>query len=191
MEIRFVFVALSIYLTSLGTALAVNLEAFGRPALLTFSAEYATIGSPASGSKTITFHNVSKLTSIASDLHKHNQRTFTAFPTSELADAWNTCNAMKLENKLFHDDGFNTIMAFSVGSDANTESGHLTTAPLITQTKPVEPTAGQAEGALKMMLIDAVYSENNLTFSLLPSKDSSIDPAVFVDAIVSTECYEV
>ena len=104
---------------SIGHSTAADLESVGRPALLSFSSDYATVETSATGVTTITFHDVSKLTTITSDLHRHHQRAFAAFPTSELAAAWNTCNAMKFENKLFHNDGVNAIMTFSGGpSDA-------------------------------------------------------------------------
>ena len=185
---RTMLLAMSVLLLGTSSALAADLQTYGKPAVLTFSAEYATIDAPQTGTATITFHNVSKLTSLTADLHKHHQRTFTAFPTSELTTAWNTCNAMKFENKLFHDDGVNAVMVFSAGPDT-LESGHLSTAALVTQTQPIETTTGQAEGALKMMMVDAAYANNTLRFNLLPSEKFEAQAATFVDVMVSTECF--
>jgi len=141
----------------------IDLETYGDPATIFLNAEAAEITFE-KGVGTLTLRNISTLTSISAAVHEHNERVFTAFPTVELPDAWNSCNVMKSEENLFHNDGFNSLIVFDHGS---IEHGHLSSAPLVTATAQITEETGGTEGVLRVMLTDAVYrDEGVMTFAI-------------------------
>ena len=83
-----------LFFSSQAIAEDINLEEYGDPAIISFHADRATVTTDSSG-QNITFDGISVLATLTAAVHKHNQRRFTAFPISELPEAWNSCNAMK------------------------------------------------------------------------------------------------
>jgi hypothetical protein len=167
----------------------INLEDYGDPAIISFHADRANVTTDSSGQR-ITFNGASTLATLTSQVHKHNERFFSAFPISELPESWNSCNNMKFENRLFHNDGVNSAVTFSSGPAGHNEHGHLSTAPLITQTSEILATVGGDEGLLVMMLDDAVFEGGNLSFRVRqPIKMRPVSDGVYQEVAVSTECF--
>ena len=137
----------------------------------------------------ITFDGISVLATATAAVHKHNKRIFTAFPISELPEAWNSCNAMKAENNLFHNDGINSIVTFDSGPEGLAEHGHVSTAPLITQTADVLPTLGGDEGTLHLMLLDAAYAADSMVLNVsVPLSSKNPADGEYQNVVVATEC---
>jgi len=167
----------------------INLEEYGNPAIISFHADRATVTTESSG-QNITFDGISVLATATASVHKHNQRIFTAFPISELPEAWNSCNAMKFENNWFHNDGANSIVTFASGPEGHNEHGHLSTAPLITQTADALPTLGGDEGALRLMLLDAAYATDSMVFNVsVPLQSKSPVDGEYTNVQIATECF--
>ena len=162
----------------------VNLEDYGDPAILSFNAERANVISDSLGQRII-FKGLSTLGTITANVHTHNKRVFAAFPISEFAESWNTCNTMKLQNGLFHSDGFNAIMTFSSGPSGLIEDEHLSVPPLITQTDTVNKTKGMEEGALNLMLLNAKGNSETMSFEI---KGRVLSDGQYLQVQVSTEC---
>ena len=165
-------------------SITVDLEQYGMPAVISWSATEASIGTE--GEKTtISFTGVSSLATVTGNLHKHHERIFTAFPIAELPEAWNSCNDMKTELSLYHADGVNTSILFDDATGV-TESGHLSTAPLITSNKTAKVITGGAEGFMTVMMIDANYDNGTLSFLL---EGESVNTSGTLSGLtVSTEC---
>lgn len=168
------------------SALALDLEEYGDPATISFSADYAVItpGKP----DRITLHGVSRLATVTAAMHKHNRRIFSAFPVSELPEAWNSCNAMKTELGMFHDDGVNSVVAFAGHSDGIREYSYLSKPTLLTQSQDIEVVSDDAAGAVGLMLIDAKYDGETLEFSVPNALTTISAETIVTDVIVSTEC---
>ena len=164
----------------------INLEAYGDPAIISFFAERAIVTSDSSGQR-VTLKDVTPLATVTSRVHIHNKRVFAAFPISELPDSWNTCNAMKFEHGLFHSDGLNSVMTFGAGPSEHIEHGHLSTAPLITQTLKVEKTEGSEEGTLYTMLVNAKGDSKTLSFDI---EGTVLTDGEYFQVLVSTECID-
>ena len=163
---------------------SVDLEQYGAPAVISWSATEASIDTTGS-TTTISFKGVSSLATLTANLHKHHERIYTAFPIAELPEAWNSCNDMKTELGLFHADGVNTSVSFD-DSKGITESGHLSSAPLITATKTATEITGGAEGFLTLMMIDANYDGGIISFTL---EGESINTSGTLSGLtISTEC---
>ena len=169
--------------TLAAASIAADLEQYGHPAIISISSSSASV-SNIDGTTTLTLHDVPALATLTAAVHKHNERVFSAFPTNKLATAWNSCNAMKLKNGLFHDDGVNSLLAYSDGP-VDSEDGHVTEAPLITQTETIEKTFGGAEGAARAMLVDASFSENDLSFTV---RNSVLIEGSYTQVQLVTEC---
>ena len=184
-----VAITAAVFFSTSAIAEDINLEEYGEPAIVSFHADQANVTTNSSGQQNITFEGVSVLATATAAVHKHNKRIFTAFPVSELPKAWNSCNAMKLENNWFHNDGANSIITFASGPKGLAEHGHLSTAPLITQTADVTATLGGDEGALHLMMVDAAYATGSLSFSVtVPLKSKSVVDGVYQNVTVNTEC---
>ena len=177
-----------LFFTSQAIAEDINLEEYGEPAIISFHADRANVTTDSSGQH-ITFNGISVLATLTASVHKHNKRIFTAFPISELPEAWNSCNAMKFENNLFHNDGNNSIVTFDSGPEGLAEHGHLSTAPLITQTADVLPMLGGDEGTLQLMLLDAAHATDSMRFNVsVPLRSKTPEDGVYVNVLVATEC---
>lgn len=163
----------------------VDLEAYGNPAVISWSAAQASF-EETSGKNVIILSEVSSLATITTNLHKHHQRLFSAFPIAELAEAWNTCNDMKHAEGLFHEDGINAVITFDEATGLTTETEHLSTAPLITSSKKAEPTVGSAEGMMTLMLDDATFSQGVLSFEIKGATSAMVGEISNVN--ISTEC---
>ncbi|MFZ9127263.1 MAG: hypothetical protein ACO3LH_12005 [Steroidobacteraceae bacterium] len=150
------------------------------PAMISFHARDAVVATDATG-QYLTLRNPSRLATVTARVHLQNQRFFGVFPLSELPEAWNSCNAMKLENNWFHADGHNSVLTFDNGPS---EHGHLSTAPLLTQQKPVEATNGGDEGALYLMLTEASLNEGTLKFKV----GGKVADGEYTNLEISTEC---
>lgn len=180
-----------LFFSSQAIAEDINLEEYGDPAIISFHADRATVTTDSSG-QNITFDGISVLATLTAAVHKHNQRRFTAFPISELPEAWNSCNAMKFENNLFHNDGANSIVTFASGPEGHHEHGHLSTAPLITQTADILPTLGGDEGTLDLMLLDAAYATDSMVFNVsVPLKSKPLVDGEYTNVVIATECIVV
>ena len=163
---------------------SVDLEQYGAPAVISWSAVEALINTEGSMT-TISFTGVSSLATLTANLHKHHQRIYTAFPITELPEAWNSCNDMKTELELFHADGVNTSITFDDATGI-TELGHLSSAPLITAVRTAEKITGGTEGFVTLMMMDARYDNGILSFVL---EDQSINTSGTLSGLtVSTEC---
>jgi hypothetical protein len=149
------------------TAFGQNLNrmtGYGDPAVIEVVASSAKVTN-VSGKLTITLNDVDKLAAIATNLHQKN-RLFDAFPVSELPKAWNSCNAMKEEKKLWNEDGLNSIVIFHSGADSDSKNTHLAKAPLVTAPKDKTRTSGADEGIARLMLINAKLANNDLSFDI-------------------------
>ena len=178
-----------LFFSSSAIAKDINLEKYGDPAIISFHADSANVTTDSSGQH-ITFDGMSVLATLTAAVHKHNERVFTAFPISELPEAWNSCNAMKFENNWFHNDGVNSIVTFASGPEGHAEHGQVSTAPLITQTADVLPTLGGDEGTLRLMLTDAAYSTDSLSFSTsVPLNSKNLVDGEYDNVVVSSECF--
>ncbi|MDB2548040.1 hypothetical protein N9X60_00395 [Paracoccaceae bacterium] len=178
----------SLFIGSAALASGIDLEEYGRPAIISFHADSADVTTTASGQQ-VTFEGVSVLATLTSDVHLHNSRIFTAFPTSELPEAWNSCNAMKFENSLFHSDGVNSVVTFASAPADHNEHGHVAAAPLVTQTEAVRSTLGGDEGILHVMLVDAEYASGSLSFSVsVPLRSKAVTDGEYQNVVVATEC---
>ncbi len=178
-----------LFFSSSAIAEDINLEEYGEPAIISFHADRATLTTDTSGQR-ITFDGISALATATAAVHKHNKRIFTAFPISELPEAWNSCNAMKFENNWFHNDGTNSFVTFASGPEGHAEHGHVSTAPLITQTADVLPTLGGDEGTLRLMLTDAAYATDSMGFTVsVPLSSKTAIDGAYQNLVVSTECF--
>jgi hypothetical protein len=149
------------------SAFANNLNAmnqYGEPAILELVAPTATVTS-AKGKSVLTLHDVDKLVGSSAGLHK-TVRTLEAFPVAEFSKAWNSCNVMKDQKKLWNADGFNAVVIFHIGTDSNPKNTHLAKAPLVTAPKDTTRTSGGDEGIAKLMLINAKLTNNALSFDV-------------------------
>jgi hypothetical protein len=149
------------------SAFANNLNAmnqYGEPAILELVAPTATVTS-ANGKSVITLNDVDKLVGVASGLHK-TIRNLEAFPLVEFSKAWNSCNMMKDQKKLWNADGFNAVVIFHSGTDSNPKNTHLAKAPLVTAPKDTTRTSGSDEGIAKLMLVNAKLTNNTLSFDV-------------------------
>lgn len=93
---------------------AAEMTDFGEPAMIVVAAPAAVV-TEEQDKTVITLENVDRRAGISTSLHKRGARVFDAFPVTELAKAWNSCNAMKEEYKLFHKDGVNSLVMFKAG----------------------------------------------------------------------------
>lgn len=164
---------------------SINLEDYGDPAIISFHAEQAEVISDTSGKQMLVLTNTSILATISAAVHKHNQRLFNAFPVDSLPAVWNSCNAMKFEYELFHEDGVNSVFTFDEGPEMVLEHGHLSNAPLITQTAKVSKTTGGSEGTIYAMLIDAAGNRNKLSFVI---EGAQLSEGLYSEVQMSTEC---
>lgn len=156
----------------------IRLEEYGDPATISITSDSALIEG-----ETITLIGVSPLASLSSGIHVHNRRVFQAFPVTELAASWNSCNEMKFENGLFHEDGVNAIIVFSSGFS---EHGHLTTAPLVTSTQEFSDTTGGDEGVLRVMLTEMEnLAGGNIQFRI---DAEGISDGEYQEISILTEC---
>lgn len=160
-----------------------TMNKYGEPAAIELSAPSAVV-TKENGKFTISLNDVDKLAGIVSGLHK-TSRNIDAFPITELPKAWNSCNAMKEEKKLWNKDGFNSIIIFHSGVDANAKNTHLAKAPLVTAPKDTSRTLGNDEGVAKLMLINAKLTGNTLSFDI---KGGAISPGAYQRVRVITEC---
>jgi hypothetical protein len=173
------FLICAIGLATPAMADEVNLEEYGNPATISINSGSAVIEG-----QTITLIDVSPLAALSAGMHVHNGRVFQAFPVRELAAAWNSCNAMKFENELFHEDGVNAIIVFSSGAS---EHGHLTTAPLVTATEEFSHTTGGDEGVLRVMLTELEnLDDGNIQFRI---EGDEIYDGEYQDVSILTECF--
>lgn len=150
------------------------------PAIISFHAASAKVSTGETGQH-ITLSNPSRLATVSARIHLQNGRSFGVFPISELPAAWNSCNAMKLENGWFHSDGINSVLTFDAGPS---DHGFLSTAPLLTQTKTVEKTTGGDEGTLYLMLTEASLNDESLTFKV----DGEVADGDYTNLEITTEC---
>ena len=149
------------------SAFANNLNAmnqYGEPAILELVAPTATV-TLVNGKSVLTLHDVDKLVGSSAGLHK-TIRTLEAFPVAEFSKAWNSCNVMKDQKKLWNADGFNAVVIFHIGTDSNPKNTHLAKAPLVTAPKDTTRTSGGDEGIAKLMLINAKLTNNALSFDV-------------------------
>ena len=149
------------------SAFANNLNAmnqYGEPAILELVAPTATVTS-ANGKSVLTLNDVDKLVGSSAGLHK-TIRMLEAFPVAEFSKAWNSCNVMKDQKKLWNADGFNAVVIFHSGTDSNPKNTHLAKSPLVTAPKDTTRTSGSNEGIAKLMLINAKLSNNALSFDI-------------------------
>lgn len=156
-------------------------DVFARAAIINLHAAHADV-TGAGDEKIITLSLPSKLATMSSRTHLPHQRAFMVFPVSELAGPWNSCNAMKAEHQWFHADGVNSVLTFDAGPS---EHGHVSTAPLLTQSGVVRSTTGGAEGALYLMLTDAIYRDGRLSFKTL----GEVDIGRFENVELNLECF--
>jgi hypothetical protein len=160
-----------------------RMNKYGEPAAIEIVASSATVAT-ANGKSTITLHDVDKLAGVISALHK-DSRNFDAFPVAELPKAWNSCNTMKDEMKLWHKDGLNSLVIFHSGADADPKNTFRAKAPLVTAPKDATRTLGGDEGVAKLMLVDAQLVNNNLSFDIKGGKLATGD---YKRVRVITEC---
>ena len=160
-----------------------DLNKYGDPAAIELVASSAVVANE-NGRLTITLNDVDKLAGIVSGLHKTN-RNMDAFPVTELPKAWNSCNAMKEEKKLWNKDGFNSIVIFHSGADSNPVNSHRAKAPLVTAPKDNSRTSGKEEGVARLMLINAKLSGNSISFDI---KGGNIAPGKYQRVRITTEC---
>lgn len=163
-----------------GKAEGVNLEEFGHPAVISFHSDRATLITNGA-ERILTLEGPSKLATISARVHVHNERFFEAFPIGELPEAWNSCNSMKLQNGWFHIDGINSVLTFDSGPSGH---GHLSTAPLITNTKTIEKISGDGEGVLYLMLSEAAHSSGRISFKV----EGDAEDGEYLNLEISTEC---
>ena len=168
------------------SALANNLNAmnqYGEPAVLELVAPTATVTS-ANGKSTLTLNDVDKLVGASSGLHK-TIRILEAFPVTEFSEAWNSCNVMKDQKKLWNADGFNAVVIFHGGTDSDPKNTYLANAPLVTAPKDKTRTSGSGEGIAKLMLINAKLTNNVLSFDVT---NGAIAAGNYERVRVLTEC---
>ena len=168
------------------SAYANNLNAmnqYGEPAIVELVSPTATVTS-ANGKAVITLNDVHKLVGISSGLHK-TIRTLEAFPVAEFSKAWNSCNVMKDQKKLWNADGFNAVVIFHSGTDSNPKNTHLAKSPLVTAPKDTTRTLGGDEGVAKLMLINAKLSNNSVSFDIT---NGTITAGNYNRVRVLTEC---
>lgn len=159
------------------------LTKYGEPAAIELVAPSAVVTNT-NGKLTIALNDVDRLAGLVGRLHKTN-RTLDAFPVAEFAKAWNSCNAMKEDKKLWNNDGFNSIIIFHSGADSNAQNTHLAKAPLITAPKDTSRTLGKDEGVAKVMLLNAKLDANTLSFDI---KGGTIAQGTYQRVRVVTEC---
>ncbi|MEH6548343.1 MAG: hypothetical protein V7711_18670 [Pseudomonadales bacterium] len=180
-------IILGICLLISSSAFAVDLNTMNKdwePAAIEIVAPSATVVI-ANGKSTITLHDIDKLAGIISALHK-NSRSFDAFPVAELTEAWNSCNAMKEDMMLWHEDGLNSLVIFHSGVDADPKNTHGAKAPLVTAPKDTTRTLGGDEGIAKLMLVDATLVNNDLSFDI---KGGVLATGDYTRVRVITECF--
>lgn len=177
------FLALALLLTST-SAWSAELSDYGEPAVIELVAPAAVVEN--SGGKVIlTLKDVDSLATVAAAMHKRDKRIFDAFPVSELPAAWNSCNAMKAENKLFHSDGVNSLVAFDDGPGGQPRTPHLAKAPLVTAPKDTTRISGADEGIARLMLINAAMVNGDLQFDI---QGGAIEPGNYEHVRVLAEC---
>lgn len=181
---RFALISLLLCLFNLANASELSpMNKYGEPAAIELVAPSGEVKN-VNGKSTITLNDVDKLAGIVGALHKNN-RTMDAFPVSELPAAWNSCNAMKEEKKLWNKDGYNSIVIFQSGADSDAKNTHLAKAPLVTAPKDTSRTSGKEEGIARLMLINAKMNANALSFDI---KGGVITSGTYQRVRIITEC---
>ena len=181
---RFALISLFLCLFNFANASELSpMSKYGEPAAIELVAPSAVVVN-VNGKQTITLNDLDKLAGIVGGLHKNN-RTMDAFPVSELPAAWNSCNAMKEEKKLWNKDGYNSIVIFQSGADSDAKNTHLVKAPLVTAPKDTSRTSGKEEGLARLMLVNAKMNANTLSFDI---KGGAIVPGTYQRVRIITEC---
>lgn len=181
---RFALVGILFWLSNFANSQELSpMNKYGEPAAIELVAPSAVVVN-VNGKQTITLNDVDKLAGIVGALHKSN-RTMDAFPTAELSAAWNSCNAMKEEKRLWNKDGFNSIVIFHSGTDSDAKNTHLAKAPLVTAPKDTSRTSGKEEGIARLMLVNAKMNANTLSFDI---KGGAIVSGAYQRVRIITEC---
>lgn len=183
------FISIIPFLFNSSYTLATELNDLGEPAIIELIAPNATVRHADDGKTFLTLHNIDKLTTIAAGLHKPNQRFFDAFPLSELAPAWNSCNAMKEIYHVWHPDGVNSLFIFQSSPFVHS-TDHSPQASIAFRTP--HPRHDQP-GTAKLMLTHANYQSiqwlhsttAQLTFEV---QGNSLKTGPYQQVRVMTEC---
>lgn len=155
------------------------------PAAIILTAPTASI--QLSGDQTtLALNEVSQLAGIIYNLQKKD-RTFDAFPTKELPEAWNVCNAMKQKNHIFHSDDIDAMMLFDVGPKNRPVTPYLSNAPLISTAHGNHRTISENEGFAKLMLLNARLSNGIMTFDVT---NGAIASGSYSHVTVVMECIQ-
>ncbi|WP_395660781.1 hypothetical protein [Aestuariivirga sp.] len=171
-------------LAGVSPAFGAQLADYGEPAIIEVVASQAVVVE-AGGHKTIMLIDVDRLATVVAALHKQDNRVFEAFPTAKLPAAWNSCNEMKEQNKLFHQDGANSLVAFDNGPEAANATPYLAAPPLVTAPRDRKRITSDSEGMARLMLVNAAFVSGDLHFTI---KGGSIKLGKYDRVRVLTEC---
>ena len=154
------------------------------PAMIVLHAEAAEVATGADG-QTVTLLDVFPLAAVTAELGE--KRQFHSFHVSDFAEGWNSCNDLKDEEALWHEDGTNALLEFASGPDSG--DGYRRFSPLYTAAGRDDATmvTDEAAGSVRLMLDDAAYdaAAASQTFAV---RGGAIADGRYEDVVLLAEC---
>jgi len=159
------------------------------PAMLLVSADTG-IADASGDAVSLTLRRVHPLVTLVRSLH--DDRHFDAYPITEFAESYNTCNAMKDELGLWHDDGYNALLVYANGPENGERASHLRYSPLVTspQANNPERVFGGDHAAIPLFIKTAQFGADDRTLSLTLAPGQLV-PGTYTGVLLKTECLDV
>lgn len=124
------------------------------PAIIVLQSASADVASGPDG-QTLILSGIHPLVAVAGGLE--DDRQFHSFRIEDFSEGWNTCNDLKDQQGMWHDDGLNTLVEFSSGPDSG--EGYRLHSPLYTAANRDDDSRATdgAPGSARLMLDDAAF----------------------------------
>jgi hypothetical protein len=154
------------------------------PAIIVLQSETADVASGPQG-QTLTLAGIHPLVAVAGGLEAGRQ--FHSFRIEDFSEGWNTCNDLKDQQGMWHDNGLNTLVEFTAGPDSG--EGYRLHSPLYTAANRDDASrdTGGAAGSARLMLDDAMFDEAAETQSFAIRGGTMTDGS-YENVVVLVEC---
>lgn len=179
--------AIAVLAVSMGSAVSASEMAdLGEPAMLTVTAERATVLSQ-DGKAVLQLSDVHPLVVITAALHK--DRYFDAYPITDFASSYNSCNVLKGHSNLWHQDGANSLLVFERGPAASEHAGFRQYSPLITAPHADDAAriTDREQGTAPIFIETAEYNAATGSMSFLLA-DASLISGNYENVVLNLEC---
>ncbi len=158
------------------------------PAMLLVSADTG-VADAGGDAVSLTLSSVHPLVTLVRSLH--DDRHFDAYPVTEFAESYNSCNAMKDDLGLRHDDGYNALLVYANGPANGERASHLRHSPLVTSPHADNPERvyGGDHAAIPLFIETAHYDADDRTLSLTLAPGQLV-PGTYAGILLKTECFD-